>query len=300
MIISYQSGTISALLAHTQKSLVRDVSFSIHAGESLALIGETGSGKTMIALSILRLLPRNVHQTESKIVFCGADLPVGAAMRTLVGTQIVYIPQNGSEFLNPSKKIKHHLYDSLRKAGIQGRELHGAALNRLSVAGFEAPAEIMERYPFQLSGGMAQRVTIALAACARPSLVIADEPTNGLDQAAKERFMALLNTLFPGAALLIITHDIAVAALCDRTLVLCGGRRMEQGPSNMVLHTPRSPYTRALIGALVENGMAETPPLRSGVCDCPFYCNCPQGKDGAPCQPVMRRQDDVEWWCCTP
>ena len=297
MILQYHSGNITALLARTSKVLVRDVAFSLSEGESVALIGETGSGKTMIALSIMRLLPRNVRQTGSEMQFCGAALPEGRAMRALLGTQIAYIPQNGLEFLNPSKKIRYHLYDSLEKTGIGRSERAGAAAQRLEAVGFSSPQEILERYPFQLSGGMAQRVTIALAACTKARLIIADEPTNGLDQEGKRQFMALLSSLFPQAAKLVITHDIAVAALCGRTLVLCGGRMMEQGPSSQLLRAPRNPYTKALIASLVENGMAETPLLRAGESGCPFYRRCAEAEEPGCAVARPHRCGDVEWWC---
>lgn len=106
---------------------------------------------------------------------------------------------------------------------------------------------------------MAQRVTIALALCSRAKLLIADEPTNGLDEAAKARFMHLLGTLFPEAGKLVITHDISVAAMCDRILVLCRGRAMETGKATDVLTSPYHPYTKSLLAALVENGMRQTP-----------------------------------------
>lgn len=129
--------------------------------------------------------------------------------------------------------------------------------------GFAQPEAILKQYPFQLSGGMAQRVTIALALCSEAKLLIADEPTNGLDQDSKRQTLSLLNELFPDAAKLIITHDISVAAECDRLLVLCGGRMLETGISSEVLAAPHHPYTKALLDALVENGMRETPALRA-------------------------------------
>ena len=301
MILEYDSGAIRAQLARSRRTLVQDVAFTIAPGESLALIGETGSGKTMIALSIMDLLPRNVRQEGASLRFCGAPLPRGRRMRRLLGIRIVYIPQNGAEFLSPSKKVRFHLYDGLKKAGVPAAKRRTAALDRLRSAGFESPEEVLDKYPFQLSGGMAQRVTIALAACGAPELIIADEPTNGLDQAARERFMALLATLFPNSGRLIITHDMAVAALCDRTLVLCGGRRMEQGPSRQVLTAPRSPYTRALLAALVSSGMAETPLLREGESPCPFYRRCPSASEACEAgAPADHRRGETEWWCCAP
>ena len=141
-------------------------------------------------------------------------------------------------------------------------------------------------------------VTLAISACSRAKLVIADEPTNGLDYQAKLAFQKLLKELFPEAALLIITRDITVASFCDRVLVLCGGRMMETRPSSQVLENPRHPYTKALIGALVENGMQETPVCRAKSGKCPFYRRCPHGHDLCRTERTYHRNEYVEWWCC--
>ena len=146
--------------------------------------------------------------------------------------------------------------------------------------------------------GMAQRVTIALALCSRARLLIADEPTNGLDQDSKQQTLSLLNGLFPDAAKLIITHDISVAATCDRILVLCGGRMLETGISSEVLTAPYHPYTKALLGALVENGMRETPALRTETGFCPFYRRCPSARERCRTEMPPRKNNSREWWCC--
>ena len=295
MVLEYESGRIAAKLERSQRILVQDVSFSLDSGEILALIGETGSGKTMTALSLMRLLPDNVTQDGESIRFLGRALPPREKMAAVLGVHMVYIPQNGLEFLNPSRTVRYHLYDSLEKLGVPKKAREKIALEKLRSVGFTAPAAILDKYPFQLSGGMAQRVTIALAACSKAKLVIADEPTNGLDDAAKARFLEMLAELFLEAAKLIITHDIAVARLCRRTLVLCGGRMMEKGPSDLILKTPRHPYTRALMNALVENGMRETPVLREPSEECPFFRRCTRAKPG--CFPEHQSAEDLEWWC---
>ena len=145
---------------------------------------------------------------------------------------------------------------------------------------------------------MAQRVTIALALCSQAKLLIADEPTNGLDQDSKQQTLSLLNDLFPDAAKLVITHDISVAATCGRILVLCGGKMLETGSSALVLAAPRHPYTQALLGALVENGMQETPALRTEAGTCPFYRRCPAAFGRCRAEMPRRTQGDREWWCC--
>mgnify|MGYP003018433111 CR=1 FL=1 len=159
--------------------------------------------------------------------------------------------------------------------------------------------ERMQNFPAQLSGGMAQRVTIALAACSRARLLIADEPTNGLDEVGRAQFFALLDSIFPDAAKLIITHDISVAARCDRVLVLCGGRMLETGASADVLSTPRHPYTKALLAAQVANGMQPSPILREGVSACPFYARCPEAEEACLNGAMSKHTDGkTEWWCC--
>lgn len=296
---SYACDTISAKLARGERVLLQDVSFSLSSGERMAVIGETGSGKTMLALSILGLLPANVRMQSGCIQMDGAALPTGKQLQTLRGDKLVYIPQNGAEFLLPARTVRKQLYDSLKKLGLPRKAFPALAAEKLCLAGFDVPETILDKYPFQLSGGMAQRVTIALAACSRARLLIADEPTNGLDEAGRAQFFALLDSIFPDAAKLIITHDISVASRCDRVLVLCGGRMLETDASSTVLRAPRHPYTKALLAAQVANGMQPSPVLREGVSGCPFYARCPKA-DEACLHSAMQKHADgkTEWWCC--
>ena len=295
--LQYDSGSVYACRDRSRRVLLRDVAFSMEAGETLAVIGETGSGKTMLARSIMGLLPENVKMEGGRVILDGQLLASGRQRECLLGSDMVYIPQNGWEFLDPSRSIRRQLYDSLKKNGVPRGNLAALAAEKLALAGLPQPETLLDKYVFQLSGGMAQRVTIALAACAQPKLLIADEPTNGLDYEAKCRFLSRLEQLFPQAAKLIITHDFQVARLCRNTLVLCGGRIMEKGPSALLLEQPRHPYTQALLDALVENGLKPTPLLRQGEAACPFYRRCDRAQEL--CRRELRRQqqDNVEWWC---
>ena len=296
---SYACGMISAKLSRGERVLLQDVSFSLSSRERLAVIGETGSGKTMLALSILGLLPANVRMQSGCIEMDGAALPAGKQLQTLRGDKLVYIPQNGAEFLLPTRTVRKQLYDSLKKLGLPRKDFPALAAEKLRLAGFDAPETLLDKYPFQLSGGMAQRVTIALAACSRARLLTADEPTNGLDENGRVQFFSLLDSIFPNAAKLIITHDISVAARCDRVLVLCGGRMLETGTVDAVLGAPHHPYTKALLAAQVANGMQPSPVLREGVSGCPFYARCPEA-DTACLNGAMQKHTDekTEWWCC--
>ena len=295
--LDYSCGVIRAQLDRTQKVLVQDVVLRLGPGETLALVGETGSGKTILAQSLMGVLPPNVHRHGGKIFICGKEFVHEKQLRAMLGKEIVYIPQNGYEFLNPTRTVRKHLYDSLARIAVPAGKRATVALEKLEQAGFSEPKSVIDRYPFELSGGMAQRVTIALALCSRAKLLIAHEPTNGLDEAAKARFMHLLGTLFPEAGKLVITHDISVAAMCDRLLVLCRGRAMESGKATDVLTSPYHPYTKALLAALVENGMRQTPVLRKGPGLCPFYHRCPQAT--VQCRETLPKQeaDGREWWC---
>ncbi|MBR6090754.1 MAG: ABC transporter ATP-binding protein [Anaerolineaceae bacterium] len=296
-VLSYQSGRIIAERRKSARVLVEDISFSLQEGESLALIGETGSGKTMTALSLMGLLPENVTRENGETIFCGENLTRPQEARKKLGVEIVYIPQNGMEFLNPSRKVKDQLFDNLEKLGISGKNRQKAALEKLQAAGLQPPEDFMEKYPFQLSGGEAQRVTIAISACSNAKLLIADEPTNGLDPETKARFLQHIRHLFPKAARILITHDITAAEQCSNVLVLCGGKFIERGPAETVLNRPKHPYTRALRAALAVNGMKETPVMRNGASGCPFYNRCPDARTECRGEIPLQRDDACEWRC---
>ena len=256
---------ISAKLARGERVLLQDVSFSLSCRSN----GWQSSGKPARARQCWHSrfwdFSRQTCGCKAAVSrWTARRFPAGKQLQTLRGDKLVYIPQNGAEFLLPARTVRKQLYDSLKKLGLPRKDFPALAAEKLRLAGFDAPETVLDKYPFQLSGGMAQRVTIALAACSRARLLIADEPTNGLDEAGRAQFFALLDSIFPDAAKLIITHDISVAARCDRVLVLCGGRMLETGVSSTVLSAPRHPYTKALLAAQVANGMQPSPVLREG------------------------------------
>jgi len=294
-LLRYSSGTIYAKTLAGNRTLVKDVSFSLRKGEKLSLIGETGSGKTMIALSLMGKLAPNVKTEGLQFVLDGRDFSDPKVASSLLGREVAYIPQNGMEFLNPARTVKSHLHDSLQRAGTKKSEMEEKAKSALDSVGFRDIDDILKSYPFQLSGGMAQRVTVALALCTRAKLIIADEPTNGLDKEAASRMLEHLGLLFPEAGKLFITHDIEVASNADRILVLCGGRSMEHGRS-FFLQNPRNTYAKCLVSSLVSNGMKATPTLRKKT-GCPFSDRCPEYSERCRGNLLRHQEGEHEWWC---
>ena len=250
---SYACGMISAKLSRGERVLLQDVSFSLSSGQRLAIIGETGSGKTMLALSILGLLPANVRMQSGCIEMDGAALPAGKQLQTLRGDKLVYIPQNGAEFLLPTRTVRKQLYDSLKKLGLPRKDFPALAAEKLRLAGFDAPETLLDKYPFQLSGGMAQRVTIALAACSRARLLIADEPTTALDVTIQAQILDLMKDLQKKTkmGIIFITHNLGVVAdICDKVSVMYAGRIVEQGPVDDIFYEPAHPYTKGLLRSM--------------------------------------------------
>lgn len=220
----FNSGRISARTKGDNKTLIEGVSFGIRKGETMALIGRTGTGKTMCALEIMDLLPINVFAENSYIMLDGENIGnlSRKARQSKLGTDIVYIPQNGLEFLNPSRTIGRQIFDSLKRLGVKKSDMKRTAMEKLFLAGLDDAESLISKYPFQISGGMAQRVTIALALCSNPKLLIADEPTNGLDENNRSKFVAMLRDQFTDSAKIVITHDPRLEEYCDFTYRIGG------------------------------------------------------------------------------
>jgi ABC-type glutathione transport system ATPase component len=248
--------TIKAKLRLGEAFIVRGLSFDVDARDRLGIIGESGGGKTMTALSLFGLLPGNCR-TSGTARLGGRDLLSlnKKEIREVRGRELVLIPQSGGAFLNPVFTVRSHLRESLRRSGIRGRaEGEKKSLELLSRAGFADPADVLAKYPFQLSGGMAQRVVLAIGLAASPKLVIADEPTRGIDEESAELFLEELDCAFPEAAVIVITHNMGLVKRCGRLLVLHTGGIVEYGDSESILGDPAHPYTPSLIDALPERG----------------------------------------------
>lgn len=249
MELSVKNLTIEAAMKGHKRNRIADaLSFSLTQGQRLAIVGQSGCGKTMTAMAILGLLPENCTARGS-ILWNGKNLLTmrDAARRSLLGTAHVLIPQSGADFLNPSLRIKTQMREMLLRNRIPKREHAAHAKRLLQQVGFEDSERLLHSYPFQLSGGMAQRVVMAMASVGTPQLVLADEPTKGIDQKNTAQFVSNLDTLFPDAAVILITHDISLAAICKQILVMKDGAIVESGDTKQVLAAPKSLYTHQLI-----------------------------------------------------
>jgi oligopeptide/dipeptide ABC transporter ATP-binding protein len=293
---------IEASFRQTQKNIVGGLSFEVEPGERLGIVGESGCGKTMTALAVFGLLPSNCNAGGRVYLDRRELLSLSEGERNrLRGTKMAYVPQNGMDFLNPSLTVRTHLYETLKRTGAPKKLWRERSLALLRQTGFSAAAveEVLRKYPFQLSGGMAQRVVLAMGIAASPVLVTADEPTRGIDHESAMEFMALLENLFPRSAVIIITHDISVASTCTRLLVMLGGKMMEYGPARELLTEPKHPYTQNLLAALPERGFAALPPLAREVPGgCPFYSRCTRSRTLCAETPPPEQSRGPRRWSC--
>jgi peptide/nickel transport system ATP-binding protein len=236
-------------------NVLRGVSLEVESGEVRGLVGESGAGKSMLGRAVLGLLPANATITSGHIAFEGRDLLSmrETERRSLLGRRIALIPQDPMTSLNPVKRVgaqigsllRHHLDLSKRAALLRATEL-------LTEVAIRDPERVLSLYPHEISGGMRQRVLIAIAFACDPSLVIADEPTTALDVTVQRQVLQLVERLRRrhGSAVLFITHDLGVVAkICRSMSVLHAGRVLEEGETADVLARPRHAYTRALLAA---------------------------------------------------
>ncbi|WP_395350825.1 ABC transporter ATP-binding protein [Variovorax sp. UC122_21] len=244
-----------------QALVLNGVDFELRAGETLCVVGESGCGKSMTALALLRLIPSPPGRIrDGRVLFQGEDLvrATDARMREVRGNRISMIFQEPMTSLNPVFSVGDQIGESLRlHAGLDARAARQRAIEMLRQVGIPAPERRVDEYPHQLSGGMRQRVMIAMALACRPDILIADEPTTALDVTVQAQIFDLLRELQreKGTAILLITHDMgAVAEMADRVMVMYAGRVIEQGSADQVLSAPGHPYTRGLIDCLPELG----------------------------------------------
>lgn len=301
-VLELKNVFVTAETKSGSSTMIQDICFTVDKGERLAIVGESGCGKTMTAMAIFGLLPGNCHAT-GKIYLNGKNLLElrPKEMNALRGQDFAFIPQNGSEFLNPVLKIKYQMFETLRANGMKKkRDMLAKATDLLYQVGFEHPETILNKYSFQLSGGMAQRVILAIGLSSSPQLVIADEPTRGVDEKNALLFLDRLDESFQNSAVILITHSIDIAGRCNKIAVMYAGMIMEYGDAKEILQQAIHPYTQSLINALPENGFEVYQNLNDiqPATGCPFYAQCPKAETICAEQIPQLHQVDTVWRRC--
>ena len=277
---------------------VDGVSFMVEAGETVAIVGESGCGKSVTANSIMRLVPQPPGSIAGAIRFEGRDLLKLSepAMRKIRGDDISMVFQEPMTSLNPVLTIGRQIAEPLRlHQGLTRNQVEQRVVEMLSVVGIAEPRRRAREYPHQLSGGMRQRVMIAIALACRPKLLIADEPTTALDVTIQAQILSLMADLKQrfGSAIILITHDLGVVAeIARRVMVMYAGRKVEEAPVAELFRSPRHPYTRGLLSAVPKLGssladaqtrLAEipgvVPSLKQRIVGCVFASRCALAAD---------------------
>jgi peptide/nickel transport system ATP-binding protein len=278
---------------------VEGVSFHINAGETLGVVGESGCGKSVTAMSILRLIPQPPGRIAGKILFKGTNLLdlTEPEMQAIRGKDISMIFQEPMTSLNPVLTVGRQIGETVMlHEGLSAKDAEQRAIEMLTLVGIPAPARRVREYPHQLSGGMRQRVMIAMALACSPQLLVADEPTTALDVTIQAQILELMRDLKTrvGAAIMLITHDLGVVAeMCQRVVVMYAGRKVEEGSVEEIFLNPLHPYTQGLMGSMPKLGSSlhETgrsklteiqgvvPSLRKPIIGCAFASRCPKVTD---------------------
>ncbi len=294
-LLSVQDLTVTFATRRGVFDAIRSISFDVRPGRTLGMVGESGSGKSVTAMALMRLLPETAHIATGQIRFDGRDLATlpERAMRSVRGRDIAMVFQDPMASLNPILTIGHQLMEPLRlQAGLDRPTARARAQDLLALVRIPSPDQIMRAYPHELSGGMRQRVMIAMALTCGPRLLIADEPTTALDVTTQAQILDLLRDLQERLhmAVLLITHDLGVVAeFADDVVVMYAGRIVERAPVAALFSHPAHPYTEGLLRSMpplededpdilpaIEGNVASPFDLPSG---CAFHPRCPYAWD---------------------
>ena len=297
----------------TQRALLRGVSFIVATGERVGIVGESGSGKSLLMRGILGLLPRGLRITGGTVCYEGrrCHQMSRADSRTRNGRFAALIPQDARMTLSPVTPLGRQISVLLRRHREMSRRAAGEyTQDILRQMGVREPKVIMRSYLHQVSGGEAQRICIACAIAARPQLLVADEPTTGLDMNVQRDVLKALGDTLRSTegqrSLILVSHDVSVvAAMCDRIVVLYAGKLMEIGSTFSVLNSAANPYTQALLrcagtlGHVLEFIPGSAPDLRAAMHGCAFASRCGHATQRCSTEePVMREIEPGHWSAC--
>ena len=276
--------------------VVDGVSLTLRRGETVGVVGESGSGKSMTALSLLRLLPTPGKITRGRILLDGDDVLALSEkqMQTVRGNRVAMIFQDPMTSLNPVFSVGEQIAEAVRvHRNLKGRAAWNEAVRALAAVHIADAPKRAKQFPHELSGGMRQRVMIALALACRPDVLLADEPTTALDVTVQAQILALIGELREknGMGVLLISHDLGVVGqTCDRVLVMYAGQVMETANVQTIFTQPAHPYTQGLLASLPENApegetrlrfISGSPPANAGaISGCPFRTRCPRVMPG--------------------
>lgn len=273
---------------------VRNVSFSVKKGEILGIVGESGSGKSVSLMSIMQLIEHPGKVKSGEILFEGQNLlkKKPKEMLEIRGKEIAMVFQDPMSSLNPVYRIGNQIMESIRYHDKTTKEeAKKRAVELLKMVGIPSPEERLNSYPHEFSGGMRQRVMIAMALACHPKLLIADEPTTALDVTIQSQILRLMKKIQEqeGTTIILVTHDLGVVAeLCDRVIVLYGGKIMEEGSVEDIFYHPQHPYTKGLLHSIpsIHNNKGRLIPIPGSPPDllnppkgCPFCYRCPNAME---------------------
>jgi peptide/nickel transport system ATP-binding protein len=279
-----------------------DVSFSIGAGEAYGLVGESGCGKTTVAMALMRYLPENAVVEGGRVMFGEDDVLTASesTLRTWRGDRMAMVYQDPGTALNPSIRVGEQIAEVYRfHKGMGKADAIAAAMEMLTTVQISAPDRVVRRYPHELSGGQQQRIMFAMALATDPDLLVLDEPTTGLDATVEAEVLDLveqLRTQFD-ASILFVSHNLGIVArMCERVGVLYAGRLIEEGPATELFHEPRHPYTLALLRCMPRMGMRKDtdrldpipgslPPIGAEIAGCVYADRCPIARDRCRAEP---------------
>lgn len=285
-------------------SLLRGVSFTVEAGQVMGLVGESGSGKTMASLAMMGILPPGIEFREGSVTIDGRPLVDADGVIRRTAEEMAMIFQHPRSALNPTMRVGRQISRVIRvNQGVPAEEAQERAVQMLAHVGIPGAQRVAGAYPHQLSGGMCQRVMIAMALSCRPKVLIADEATTALDVTIQAQIFDLIRDLVAEtqAAVVFITHDLAaVAEMCDRVTVMYGGQVMETGDTRSVLTDPQHPYTRFLLDAIKRevDPRVEEKGVNFALTGCRFAHRCPHAFEACSEFPPMFQVGDSHHASC--